>query len=170
LNALRLARDVRKKVRALDRTEPVALAALLQDIAASARTAASARNVEVRVAIDAPASIDGDPFLLRRAVSNLLDNAIDFSPAGREVVLTLQATARLARITVRDRGPGMPEYARDKVFEKFYSLARPHNHKKSTGLGLAFVKEIASLHRGRVELVNGPGGGALATLTLPLAA
>ena len=56
------------------------------------------------------------------------------------------------------------------MFEKFYSLARPHNQKKSTGLGLAFVKEIANLHRGRVELVNGPGGGALATLTLPLAA
>ncbi|MEP6720483.1 MAG: two-component system sensor histidine kinase CreC [Variovorax sp.] len=156
--------------RALDRTEPVALAPLLQDIAAGARPAASARSVELRVAIDAQATTEGDPFLLRRAVSNLLDNAIDFSPAGREVVLTLQATTRLARITVRDRGQGIPDYAKDKVFEKFYSLARPHNQKKSTGLGLAFVKEIASLHRGRVELVNGPGGGALATLTLPLAA
>ena len=155
--------------RALDRTERVALAPLLQDIAASARTAAAARNVEVRVAIEAQATTEGDPFLLRRAVSNLLDNAIDFSPAGREVVLTLQATARVARITVRDRGQGIPDYARDKVFEKFYSLARPHNQRKSTGLGLAFVKEIASLHRGRVELVNGPGGGALATLTVPLA-
>ncbi|MGJ7494803.1 two-component system sensor histidine kinase CreC [Variovorax sp. RT4R15] len=156
--------------RALDRTEPVALAPLLQDIAAGARPAASARNVGLRVAIDAQATTEGDPFLVRRAVSNLLDNAIDFSPAGREVVLTLQATARLARITVRDRGQGIPDYAKDKVFEKFYSLARPHNQKKSTGLGLAFVKEIANLHRGRVELVNGPGGGALATLTLPLAA
>ena len=156
--------------RALDRTEPVALAPLLQDIAVGARPAASARSVALRVAIDAQATTEGDPFLLRRAVSNLLDNAIDFSPAGREVVLTLQATARLARITVRDRGQGIPDYAKDKVFEKFYSLARPHNQKKSTGLGLAFVKEIANLHRGRVELVNGPGGGALATLTLPLAA
>lgn len=157
--------------RALERTEPVALAPLLQDIAASARSAAAARDVAVRVAIEAPqASTEGDPFLLRRAVSNLLDNAIDFSPAGREVVLTLQAGARLARITVRDRGKGIPDYAKDKVFEKFYSLARPHSQKKSTGLGLAFVKEIANLHRGRVELVNGPGGGALATLTLPLAA
>ncbi|RZL85958.1 MAG: two-component system sensor histidine kinase CreC, partial [Variovorax sp.] len=155
--------------RALDRTEPVALGPLLQDIAASARTTASARSVEVRVAIEAQATTEGDPFLLRRAVSNLLDNAIDFSPAGREVVLTLQATSRLARISVRDRGQGIPDYAKDKVFEKFYSLARPHNQKKSTGLGLAFVKEIASLHRGRVELVNGPGGGALATLTVPLA-
>ncbi|RZL83062.1 MAG: two-component system sensor histidine kinase CreC, partial [Variovorax sp.] len=59
--------------RALDRTEPVALGPLLQDIAASARTAASARSVEVRVAIEAQATTEGDPFLLRRAVSNLLD-------------------------------------------------------------------------------------------------
>ena len=154
--------------RALDRTEQVALAPLLQDIAASARTAASARNVEVRVAIEAQATTEGDPFLLRRAVSNLLDNAIDFSPAGREVVLTLQATSRLARITVRDRGQGIPDYAKDKVFEKFYSLARPHSRKKSTGLGLAFVKEIATLHRGRAELGNARSGGALAQLTLPL--
>ncbi|MEJ8857146.1 two-component system sensor histidine kinase CreC [Variovorax robiniae] len=157
--------------RSLDRVEPIVLAGFLQDVAGSAHTAASARDVSVRVAIDSPfATVEGDPFLLRRAVSNLLDNAIDFSPPGREVVITLQATSRLARITVRDRGPGIPDYAEDKVFEKFYSLARPHSHKKSTGLGLAFVKEIAALHRGHVELVNGPGGGALATLTLPLAA
>ena len=59
---------------------------------------------------------------------------------------------------------------RDKVFEKFYSLARPHSKRKSTGLGLAFVKEIAAQHRGRIELANAKGGGALATLALPLAA
>jgi len=51
----------------------------------------------------------------------------------------------------------------------FYSLARPHSRKKSTGLGLAFVQEIAALHRGRIELGNAKDGGALATLTLPLA-
>ena len=107
--------------------------------------------------------------VLGRAVSNLLDNAIDFAPAGSNVDLRLEADARHARIVVRDHGPGIPDYARDKVFEKFYSLARPHSRRKSTGLGLAFVKEIASLHRGRIDLVNAPGGGALATLALPLA-
>jgi two-component system sensor histidine kinase CreC len=71
-------------------------------------------------------------------------------------------------VTVRDHGPGIPDYAEDKVFEKFYSLARPHTRKKSTGLGLPFVKEIAELHEGRVTLSNAPEGGALATLSLPL--
>jgi two-component system sensor histidine kinase CreC len=108
--------------------------------------------------------------LLRRAVSNLLDNALDFSPEGGHIELGLQVQGRWAQITVRDQGPGIPGYAQDKVFEKFYSLARPHSKKKSTGLGLSFVKEIASLHRGKVELGNRPekeGSGASAVLWLP---
>ena len=154
--------------RALDRSEPVALGPLLREVAAGAQAAAARREVRVQVAIHAEVSVEGDPFLLRRAISNLLDNAIDFSPAGAEVLLALEASSRRAIVSVRDRGPGIPDYAKDKVFEKFYSLARPHSQKKSTGLGLAFVKEIAVLHRGRVELANAPRGGALATLTLPL--
>jgi two-component system sensor histidine kinase CreC len=83
-------------------------------------------------------------------------------------VITLEVTPRIARIRVRDHGPGIPDYAQEKVFEKFYSLARPQTKKKSTGLGLAFVREIASLHHGRIELVNAEDGGAVATLSLPL--
>lgn len=154
--------------RVLDRAEPVALATLLDDVAASAQHAAAMRNVRVTLDLRAQAVTEGDPFLLRRAISNLLDNAIDFAPEGSEVTLGLDTTAKQARITVRDHGKGIPDYAREKVFEKFYSLARPHSQKKSTGLGLAFVKEIVALHRGSIELVNAVGGGALATLMLPL--
>ena len=154
--------------RVLDRVEPVSLRPLLEEVADGAQAAAALRQVQVRLELRADAATEGDPFLLRRAVSNLLANAIDFSPAGGKVVLGLAATSRQVRITVRDHGPGIPDYASDKVFEKFYSLARPHSQKKSTGLGLAFVKEIATLHRGRIELGNAAGGGAMATLTLPL--
>ena len=112
--------------------------------------------------------VEGDIFLLRRAITNLVDNAIDFSPAGATVAIVLLTLRRTVQIQVRDHGPGIPEYAEDKVFEKFYSLARPHSKKKSTGLGLSFVKEIAELHRGRVSLKNAEGGGALAVLALPL--
>jgi two-component system, OmpR family, sensor histidine kinase CreC len=69
---------------------------------------------------------------------------------------------------VQDQGPGIADYAQAKLFEKFYSLARPHSRKKSTGLGLSFVREIADLHHGRIALGNRPEGGARATLTLPL--
>jgi two-component system sensor histidine kinase CreC len=102
-----------------------------------------------------------------RAVANLVDNALDFSPPGGKVAIEVVAHARTCDIVVRDSGPGIPEYAEGKVFEKFYSLARPATAKKSTGLGLSFVKEIADLHRGRATLKNQAGGGAVATLSLP---
>jgi len=158
--------------RMLDRTEPVALNVLLEEVAASARPTAAARGVRLR--LDGPREDigelhgEGDRFLLRQAVGNLLDNALDFAPEGSEVVLALRAKGRRAVITVRDHGPGIPDYAQGKVFEKFYSLARPRSRKRSTGLGLAFVKEIAALHDGRIELQNAQGGGALATLVVPL--
>lgn len=154
--------------RALDNVEPVALKPLLEELAGAAQDAAAPRGIRLVVNAE-DATVEGDAFLLRRAVSNLLDNAIDFSPAGGEVTLSLQLKRRVVRVQVRDHGPGIPDYAQEKVFEKFYSLARPHSQKKSTGLGLAFVREIASLHRGRIELANAPDGGALATLSLPLA-
>ncbi|HZW76337.1 MAG TPA: ATP-binding protein, partial [Caldimonas sp.] len=75
--------------------------------------------------------------------------------------------ARSADLVVRDQGPGVPEFAAGRVFEKFYSLARPATAKRSTGLGLSFVKEIVELHRGRATLKNHPAGGAVATLSLP---
>ncbi|MBK6009223.1 two-component system sensor histidine kinase CreC [Ramlibacter ginsenosidimutans] len=154
--------------RALEHVAPVQLRPLLEETVAAAADAGAAR--QVRVLLDAPAdiAIEGDAFLLRRAVSNLLDNAIDFSPAQGDVTVTLQRGTRGARIRVRDHGPGIPEYAVGKVFEKFYSLARPHSRKKSTGLGLPFVREIASLHHGRIELNNAEDGGVVATLSLPL--
>jgi two-component system, OmpR family, sensor histidine kinase CreC len=155
--------------RSLDATAPVDLRALLDEAAASAQASGAARGVRVELLDGDAATTSGDVFLLRRALANLLDNAIDFSPSGQTVTLALRRRARTADLVVQDHGPGIPEYAEDKVFEKFYSLARPHSRKKSTGLGLAFVKEIAELHHGRVTLGNAPAGGAVATLSLPLA-
>ena len=157
--------------RVLDSTQPVALAPLLEELAHAVQGVAAQRRITITVTTNTDATVEGDPFLLRRAVSNLLDNALDFSPEGGQVALGLSLQGRWACITVCDQGPGIPAYAQDKVFEKFYSLARPHSRKKSTGLGLSFVKEIASLHRGRVELVNRAeeeGSGANAVLWLPL--
>ncbi|OYQ42384.1 two-component system sensor histidine kinase CreC [Rhodoferax sp. TH121] len=156
--------------RVLDTVQPVALLPLLDELAHASHGVATQRGCRITVAASEDVTVEADPFLLRRAVSNLLDNALDFSPEGGHIELGLQVQGRWAQITVRDQGPGIPGYAQDKVFEKFYSLARPHTKKKSTGLGLSFVKEIASLHRGRIELDNRPemeSAGACATLWLP---
>lgn len=151
----------------LDRMEPVDVRKLIDDAVQAVRPAAERRRVTVTAATTEPVVIEGDAFLLQRALSNLLDNAIDFSPTGGTVDVALGLTPRRVVLTVRDRGAGIPEYALDKVFEKFYSLARPHSGKKSTGLGLAFVCEIAALHHGQVTLTNAADGGAIARLELP---
>jgi two-component system sensor histidine kinase CreC len=152
----------------LDRETPVSLRAIANEVAASAAPAALARGVTVEVlpGADEPFT-SGDAFLLHRALANLVDNAVDFSPVGARVTVEVVAHARSADLVVRDAGPGIPEFAEGKVFEKFYSLARPATKKKSTGLGLSFVKEIAELHRGRATLKNHPTGGAVAALSLP---
>jgi two-component system sensor histidine kinase CreC len=85
------------------------------------------------------------------------------------VAVTLRATPGLLEIAVEDSGPGVPDYALARVFERFYSLPRPDTGRKSSGLGLSIVREIARLHGGEAELANRPGGGARATLTVPRA-
>ncbi len=163
--------------RVLDGTQLLPILPLLEDLAHTAQGVAAQRQIRVAVVAGEDAMVEADPFLLRRAVSNLLDNALDFSPNGGVVELSLRLDRRWACIRITDQGPGIPTYAQDKVFEKFYSLARPHSRKKSTGLGLSFVKEIASLHNGRIELRNRadfdpdaadkPTAGAIAMLWLP---
>lgn len=110
----------------------------------------------------------GDPFLLRQSLLNLLDNAADFAPMGSEVELRLRRDAASLIVEVLDRGPGVPDYALDRTFERFYSLPRPDGRSRSSGLGLCFVAEAVELHAGRVALGNREDGGAVARIVLPL--
>jgi len=114
-------------------------------------------------------AVRGERVLLREALVNLLQNALEFSPDGGEVTLTVRGQDGRVEFTVADRGPGVPDYALPQVFDRFYSLPRPGGSRKSTGLGLALVREIAHLHGGGAALANRAGGGACATLWVPAA-
>jgi len=127
----------------------------------------SRKKLNVRFTETAPHLIDGDSFLLYQAVSNLIQNAVDFSLPHDQIELSVQSDDVGLIFMVEDNGPGIPEYAHGKIFDKFFSLQRPAG-KKSTGLGLNFVKEIALLHNGEVALENRPGKGARAILRVPL--
>ncbi len=153
--------------RSLAQAQPTALRPLLEELAHSAQAAGATRALVVDTDLSRDAMVQADAYLLRRAVANLLDNARDFSPDGGHISFTLAIDPKTATITVRDQGPGIPDFASHKVFDKFYSLARPNSQKKSTGLGLPFVKEVIALHDGQVTLANADGGGAIATVTLP---
>lgn len=152
---------------------PALLAQVAQD--ASAHLALQNQTLIQRTL---PCRLPGDALLLRQALGNLLDNASDFAPPGStlrvECILASgpnasggAQTAQKLAICVIDDGPGIPDYARERIFERFYSLPRPHK-AKSTGLGLPFVREVALLHGGTVEIHNRPEGGVCACLHLPV--
>ena len=148
---------------------PVGIDALLEqvaeDVAAKLTTAGLTLSVDVH---DPQAEVQGDAYLLRQAVSNLLDNAIAFSPPGGKISLSSRIDSSQVEIRVTDQGPGIPDYAQERVFERFYSLARPSTGLRSSGLGLPFVREVARLHGGEADLRNFENGGAMATLRLSI--
>ena len=154
--------------KALRDVEEIDVGNLLAEAVAGLAPVLSGRKVQIFPASGPPVVIKGERFLVRQAVTNLLQNAVDFSEPDGAVTIAAEQRNGEVEIRVLDDGPGVPEYALDKVFERFYSLRRPATGKTSSGLGLAFVKEVATLHGGRAALENRPEGGAKATLVLPV--
>lgn len=152
----------------LDEVERIAFDALVADVldTRAARIATRQLRLDTRLA---PAEVSGNRFLLRQAVANLIDNAIDFSPAGGGLTVELDWLDGKVRLRIRDHGPGIAEYARPRLFERFYSTPRPESGERSSGLGLNLVREAARLHGGDIVLDNHPDGGAEARLDLPAA-
>ena len=111
-------------------------------------------------------TVQGDALLLRQAIGNLLDNAIAFAPPASALMLDASKADGMIHLSLSDNGPGIPDYAMPRIFERFYSLARPAA-AKSTGLGLPFVHEVALLHGGSVTVSNRAEGGVRACLSLP---
>ena len=148
-------------------SRPLALLELARETVAGRQPELEAHGLRVTIAGEPAAATRGDPFLLRQALANLLDNAIAFSPDGGEIEIAVRSAGATQVVEVRDHGPGAPDYALPKVFERFYSLARPATGRKSTGLGLAFVREVARLHGGDASFENAPSGGAIARIVLP---
>ncbi|EMO4453812.1 two-component system sensor histidine kinase CreC [Klebsiella michiganensis] len=143
---------------------PVPVAELFHRLAEEREIALAAKKVTLRWQ-DTPLMVEGDRELLAQALGNLVDNAIDFTPSAGEILLGAEERDGGVLLTVCDTGCGIPDYALGRIFERFYSLPR-ENGQKSSGLGLAFVREVARLHQGDIQLVNRPEGGACALLRL----
>src|SRR5262249_13368784 len=154
--------------KSLETIEAVPLGALVRAVLESKGPMIATKGIGIDAALDEAIAVRGDRFLLQQAIANLLQNAIDFSPAGGRVAVRTAAQGRSVVLTVEDEGPGIPDYAVEKIFNRFYSLQRPDTGRKSTGLGLNFVKEVATLHGGEIRLENLETKGARATLSLPV--
>jgi len=145
----------------------VELGAVVGHACEGVRGMARGRGVTVVVNSEKKVWVRGEIFLLGQAVGNLVQNAVEFSPAGAAVNVEVGVMESIARVSVTDAGPGVPDFAREKIFDRFYSLPRPDTGRKSSGLGLSIVREIARLHGGEVTLENRREGGTRAVLTLP---
>ena len=155
------------------RRAPVDLTELVGQVWAGLRPLAEER----RIALDLrppvagqPVVVSGDVSRLHRALLNLLDNAIRFSPDGAPIEVGLRLQSGWCRLTVRDQGEGLSEEDSRRLFERFYrgDPARARSQRGGTGLGLAIVQQIAVAHGGRVLASNHPQGGALLELLLPV--
>lgn len=151
------------------RREPLALGALLGGVAEGLRPRAEAKGV--RLVADGHAdghSVEGDPHLLRRAVENLLDNALRHTPAGGEVRVSWGAAGGEATFTVADTGPGIPAGELPRLFEPLYRGEASRNRRTGgAGLGLTIARRILRAHGGELSAANRGAGGAVFTGTLP---
>ncbi|HPF61445.1 MAG TPA: HAMP domain-containing sensor histidine kinase [Gemmatimonadales bacterium] len=141
------------------------------DACDAARSLATVAGITLAIDDFEEAPVRGDPELLRQAVLILLDNAIKYSPAGGTVHVAVGRTGDLARLTVRDHGPGIAPADHARVFDRFYRGEHARGPRGETapgaGLGLAIAQWIARVHAGRLALEDAPGGGTLAVLQLP---
>ena len=153
--------------RELEAPTTINVSELFADLEQVMSPQAAQRKITLRFAAEPTLQLTGDRFLLGLALNNLLQNAIDFSPPDSTITCTAETDATHVELRVQDQGPGIADYARDRLFERFFSLPRPDGTPKSTGLGLPLVHEIAVLHGGEIRLDNTESSGAIARLTLP---
>lgn len=112
----------------------------------------------------------GDPDLLELALTNLLENAVKYSEKPAEISVTMQVKKEMIKLSIIDKGMGIPEDDVDHIFDRFYTVNKAHSRKLGgAGLGLSIVKSIVKLHKGTISVSSKMGMGATFTLMLPKA-
>lgn len=147
--------------------QPVALMSLARDITREWVPRALTRSIDLGFDdTSAAATISADSFLIHEMLNNLIDNAIQYTPAGSRVTVRVRQQGNKAMLEVEDDGPGIPPDEREKVFERFYRI--PGGAPEGCGLGLAIVREIVQGHQATVTIQSGAGGrGTCMTVTFP---
>ncbi len=154
------------------RTVRLELGEVLDDIALRFAERAAAQGVALQFeqASQGALVVDVDVELFERAVANLLDNALKFTPAGGRIVLSAAAVGSQVQVSVADSGAGIPAHDLPHLFDRHYQRrdsVAPATSDEGQGLGLAIVKRIVELHHGSVAVASVPGSGTKVTLTLP---
>ena len=142
--------------------------AVVRDALGRSRPAMESTGIVIAADVDSGLLVEGDRTLLVTALSNLLENAIAYSPPGSPVSVSRRRTGDLVEIAVTDRGIGIADDEQQRVFERFYRVDKARSRVTGgTGLGLAIVKHVAANHGGEVTLWSKPGTGSTFTLRIP---
>ena len=156
----------------LDHQRVLDLADCVDDVIQASSARLQQRELRLNWSPVKGVKVKGEADLLHVAMGNLLDNAIDFSPKGAVIDLDLRVAGQQAILSVRDHGPGVPDYALARLGERFYSTPRPAEQglaaRKGSGLGLAIVRQIMVLHGGALHWAPAQPG-LCASLHMPLA-
>lgn len=149
--------------------ERFSVSLLVDEVMESFQSQIRARaHSQIKIDVDEGLSMYGERFLVWRALANLIQNAIDFAHDQSLVIaIRVQQIDGQTRIEVEDDGVGIPDFARERATERFFSTERPRTGKKSSGLGLSFVQEIMQLHGGSFELQAKLPNGCRAVLKFP---
>ncbi|HVY62744.1 MAG TPA: hybrid sensor histidine kinase/response regulator, partial [Planctomycetota bacterium] len=151
------------------RLEAINVAAMVSDAVETLAGAGEAMRVPIRRQVPPDLAVRADPKLARRAIENLLANALKYSPRQGEIVVSaVPASEGRIAIEVADRGPGVPDDLKGHLFQKFGSIeARRGHERRGYGLGLHLVKLVAGAHGGEVSIRDRDGGGSVFRLELP---
>jgi len=150
-----------------ERKVDVALAPLIRSVAEFFEPIAAEKGIELHCRPLPEAELRGEPVWLHQLVSNLLHNALRYTPNRGRIEVGLYCENGCAEISVADTGPGIPTAERERIFERFYR-GEADRGAEGMGLGLSLVHEIARAHGGCVTVEDASGGGALFRVTLPL--
>lgn len=130
---------------------------------------ASARNIELVYSEQALAKIKGDQSQVVMAISNLIENAINYSPEGTRVAIALRVNDGVAEVSITDQGIGIPEKDLERIFERFYRVDPARSRATGgTGLGLSIVKHVATNHGGDVAVWSVENAGSTFTIRFPI--
>jgi signal transduction histidine kinase len=112
--------------------------------------------------------LQADPDKLIRVITNLVDNAIKFTPEGGHVTISADSNQNFVQVKIIDSGPGVPIDYRNKIFERFVQVPGRRGRRRGTGLGLAFCRLTVEAHGGKIWVDANPEGGSIFTFTVPI--